>query len=59
MFIGVHGIKDVPKEMVCVCEKNRQEKERGLQATAQTLLIQSLCYRQGRAHSRRDAGSVV
>lgn len=47
------------RDGVCVCEKNRQEKERGLQATVQTLLTQSLCYRQGRAHSRRDAGSVV
>ncbi len=48
---------------VCVCEKERkeerQEKRTGPQATVQTVLTQSLCFRQGRAHSWRDAGSVV
>ncbi len=69
MVIGVHRIKDVPRETVwesgwvcvCVCvrKEERQEMGTGLQATVQTLLTQSLCYRQGRAHSRRDAGRVV
>lgn len=51
--------RDRVSESGCVCKKGRDEKGTGLQATVQTLLTQSLCYRQVRAHSWRDAGSVV
>jgi len=51
--------RDSVRESGCMWERKRQEKGIGLQAIVQTLLTQSLCYRQGRAHSQKDAGSIV